>query len=353
MQEQEKSGQPVSNPPEANTESEFDFMIEKVREELRQIDSDQGKGILKNLITLGISIFIFISLGLFRNSVSGIAMLVGVIFIHELGHWLGMKFLKYKDVKMFFIPMLGAAVSGKETSPSGTKKVIVSLLGPVPGIFIGIGTGIAYLVTREPLLLDATRTFLFINAFNLLPIHPLDGGRIFDALLFSRHPKIEITFKVIAALIMAALAFLLKDIFFGIFAFFVFLSLQNTYLIASIAHMIGKGIENEDDLATHEVPDKYLKQIVTKLKEKIPAAHFQFKLIAIHTSNIWQRVRNRPCSIITTIGLLLCYMVFILFAIGSVFAFEMAVYAIENPEVLNENYEPNTLQPDARDMNEK
>jgi len=49
-----------------------------------------------------------------------------------------MKLFGYRDVQMFFIPMLGAAVSGVESNPSSVRKAIVSLLGPLPGIIIGI-----------------------------------------------------------------------------------------------------------------------------------------------------------------------------------------------------------------------
>src|SRR5258706_5980780 len=44
---------------------------------------------------------------------TALLVLVGVLLFHELGHYLGMRAFGYGDVRMFFIPFFGAAVSGK------------------------------------------------------------------------------------------------------------------------------------------------------------------------------------------------------------------------------------------------
>jgi hypothetical protein len=74
-----------------------------------------------------VSVFLFARLGMFRNSVFGFSILIIVIFIHELGHFIGMKIFKFKDVQMLFIPFLGAVVSEKTINPSSWKKAIVSI----------------------------------------------------------------------------------------------------------------------------------------------------------------------------------------------------------------------------------
>lgn len=283
---------------------------------------------LRQLGVLALSLVLFVSLGLFRSSIAGVALLAGVLFVHELGHLVGMKLLKYKDVQMFFIPFFGAAVSGTETEPSAPRKAIVSLLGPVPGILIGVATGVAYLRTREPVLADATRTFLFINTFNLLPFHPLDGGRFFDAVLFSRHPKLEIGFKILTALVLAWLAMTFKDVFLGVFAFVVFMSLRGTHISASIANAIRRQTGSAVDAVSERVPNDRLRQIVDMLQTKLPSEHQKPKLLATYTAGIWQRIRSRPCKVLPATGLLLCYTFFILLGIGSAFLFEITVFAL-------------------------
>lgn len=276
----------------------------------------------QNLGALVLSLILFVSLGLFRNSLSGIGILVGVIFLHECGHLIGMKLLKYKNVQMFFIPMLGAAVSGTETAPSGVRKAMVSLFGPVPGIIIGVVTGIAYLKTRQPILADATRMLLFLNTFNLLPIYPLDGGRFFDAIVFSRHPRIEIGFKIITTLILGWLAVTFKDLVFGVFAFLVFVSLRGIHVSARIAHAIRKEMDDTEDCASRKVPSRYVQKIVGILKERLPVERWKPKLFAWYVTEIWQRVCNKPCSIGPAVGLFLCYVFFILLGVGSGVMFE-------------------------------
>lgn len=310
---------------ESDTRS--DDLSTQVAAELDAVNQ-KDRSPIRQLGVLALSLVLFVSLGLFRSSITGVVLLAGVLLIHELGHLVGMKLLRYKDVQMFFIPFFGAAVSGTETEPSAPRKAIVSLLGPVPGILIGVATGIAYLRTRQPILADATRTFLFINTFNLLPFHPLDGGRFFDAVLFSRHPKLEISFKILTALALAWLAVTFKDVFFGVFAFFVFMSLRSTHISASIAHAIRRQTDSAADAIPQRVPNDKLGQIVSMLQAKLSSEHRKPKLLATYTAGIWQRIRSRPCKILPATGLLLCYAFFILLGIGSAFLFEMTVFAL-------------------------
>ncbi|OVE75745.1 hypothetical protein BVX97_03620 [bacterium E08(2017)] len=335
---------PVQNPT-TMIEAEQDESIalaENVRTQLDKINMSAKKSIGKNLATLAFSIVLFISLGLLRGSLSGVAILVGVIFIHECGHLVAMKILKYKDVQMFFIPLFGAAVAGRETVPSGAKKAIVSLLGPAPGILLGIATGFAYILTGHALLADATRTFLLINTFNLLPFHPLDGGQIFDALIFSRHPRIEVGFKVITALILAGLAFVFKDIFLGIFSFFILLSIRGTHITASVAHGVRKEIDENAESSLDEIPREQLQCMIELLKEKLPKEHWKPSVIATFASGSWQRICNKPCSIGKTIGLISCYVFVFVLGVFSVLFFEAVVYHVSqlNNQAIEQRHGP-------------
>ncbi len=326
----------VSVPPELppslpDDRSREEVVADRVREQLRAV-SGQEKSLGRNLGTLAITVILFISLGLFRSSISGVALLVGVIFLHECGHFIGMKLLKYKDIQMFFIPLFGAAVSGTEGDPSAGRRAVVSLLGPVPGIVIGIGTGVAYLVTRHPLLADATRTFLFLNTFNLLPFHPLDGGRLMDALLFSRHPKVEVAFKIITTLVLAWLAFTLKAVFLGFFAFTVLMTIRGTHISATIARKIRKEMAEDEECTSDEMPTHFLLKTLLLLKEKLPEQHRKPKVFASFVNEIWRRLRSRPCSVGGAIGLFLCYLFFVLLGAGSALMFEIAAVAAAEPQ---------------------
>jgi len=50
------------------------------------------------------------------------AWLVPILFIHETGHWIAMRVFGYRNLRMFFIPLFGAAVMGRHWNVPGWKK---------------------------------------------------------------------------------------------------------------------------------------------------------------------------------------------------------------------------------------
>jgi len=93
---------------------------------------------VSQLGVLGISLVLFVSLGLLQWSVAEIAVLLAVLLVHETGHYLTMLAFGYRDIRMFFIPLFGAAVSGSGANAPGYQRTLVALAGPVPGILLGL-----------------------------------------------------------------------------------------------------------------------------------------------------------------------------------------------------------------------
>lgn len=150
-----------------------------------------------------------------------ILILVGVIAFHEFGHYVFMRLFGYRDVKMFFIPFLGAAVSGKKRNAAAWKDAVVSLAGPMPGLVIGLALFVSLLAVSAPreIVKDIALTAVFLNAFNLLPFSNLDGGRFFLRVLFVRHRYAELAFAVLTGLALLALAYAIDEWTLAIFAF--------------------------------------------------------------------------------------------------------------------------------------
>ncbi|MFN0246368.1 MAG: tetratricopeptide repeat protein [Kofleriaceae bacterium] len=136
------------------------------------------------------------------NSLTTIALLVGALLVHELGHALAMIVSGYRDVRIFFIPFFGAAAAGRVRGVARWKEGVVLLAGPMPGLVAGV----ALLVTGATgLPYEVASMLIYVSAINLLPIMPLDGGQLFQLVLFSRKPSLEIGFSFVTAAALIAL----------------------------------------------------------------------------------------------------------------------------------------------------
>jgi len=311
--------------------------VEQLKAAIAEQESKKSS-VKKNLAILLLTLIVFFSLGLFKASLSGIIIIILVIFVHELGHLISMKIFGYRDVKMFFIPMLGAAASGRSVNPSGAQKAIVSLMGPIPGIIIGIVCAIAYFITQNEIMSESARIFLFINGFNLLPFYPLDGGRFFEFVLFSRNPKIEIVFKVITSLLLIATAFYLEAIFLGLFAYFVLISLKMTHIASTAAQEIRKTGTEDLDPDIKNIPENHLGTIIRALYASFGSNNPKLdkpNVYARHAETIWQKACNKPPSAFVTVALIVFYLVALPVGVAAPFIFEAGnMYAQTETEII-------------------
>ncbi len=164
-----------------------------------------------------------------------LAILVPVLLFHEAGHWLAMRAFGYRNLKMFFIPFFGAAVSGRHYNVPGWKKAVVSLMGPLPGIVLGAVLGTLGLLLAKPLLVQIALVALILNAINLLPILPLDGGWVVQAILASRSILFEVVFRGLAVAALLAAGFLANDVALKVLGFVMLVSLPMSVKVARIA----------------------------------------------------------------------------------------------------------------------
>jgi Zn-dependent protease len=194
----------VSVDEQSGVDAPLDPFEEAVLGELEKIRNPKGNRV-QALFILAISLLLFIGLGMRDNPIAFTAMLVVVLLFHEMGHYVGMRIFGYRNVKMFFIPFFGAAVSGQNTEAKSYQEAIVTLLGPLPGLCLSvIMLGLVLVPGIDPELRRhlawASILFGFINGFNLLPVYPLDGGRLLNQVLFSRNRYLEGAFQFLAAI---------------------------------------------------------------------------------------------------------------------------------------------------------
>ena len=140
---------------------------------------------------IDLKIFIFIAIFLLTNQIQLYAIIMIFAFIHELGHLLSGMLLGMKPKKIEIKPY-GVSISFELTPKDynkkigkgnllEVKKIIVALSGPLTNliciiIFYNINIGIFY-----NLIIIYSNILLLL--FNLIPIYPLDGGRIIKEIL--------------------------------------------------------------------------------------------------------------------------------------------------------------------------
>lgn len=107
---------------------------------------------------------------------------VMMILIHELGHIAALKRKGFKTSAPVFIPMLGAVIFAPKLG-NREDEAYVGYAGPlIGGIAAAVLLAATVSMSHPPALLSTvTYTALVINFFNLIPIRPLDGGRVTQA----------------------------------------------------------------------------------------------------------------------------------------------------------------------------
>lgn len=169
-----------------------------------------------------------------------VSIVIGVLFLHELGHLLSMQFFGYQNTSIFFLPFFGAAASGHKDDATLTEKVMVLLSGPLPGLIVGSWMAIAassYGAQADGLSF-AIILLVVINAINLLPIFPLDGGRIVNLLVFAQYPWADLLFKWGTLLVLALVWVVTRDPFVLILGILVGVNLPSSLRAAQIVTQV-------------------------------------------------------------------------------------------------------------------
>jgi stage IV sporulation protein FB len=110
-----------------------------------------------------------------------------VVLIHEMGHFAGAHLFKWRISRIELLPFGGAAVVEEHGTRPFHEEIWVAVLGPVQHFWL---IGISFIFNEIGWITpEFFQWFLMLNLtillFNLLPIWPLDGGKVVFA-LFTR-----------------------------------------------------------------------------------------------------------------------------------------------------------------------
>lgn len=143
---------------------------------------------------IDLKIFILILLFFITNQIKIYAMIMLFAIIHELGHLIAGILLGMKPEKIE-IKVFGVSISFdvkkedynikiKKGNLLEVKKIFVALAGPLTNVFIMIIfiSNIFDISYYDKILIIFSNMTLIL--FNILPIYPLDGGRILKGIFY-------------------------------------------------------------------------------------------------------------------------------------------------------------------------
>ena len=146
-------------------------------------------------IKLDLKIFLFLFLFLLTSQLEMYLLLMLFAIIHELGHLAAGLILKFKPEEIKLTPVglqIQFKVSDEEYKLNNVKsytikKAIIALAGPLTNFIIAT---IMIAIAQINIGLQYTYIFslivysnLLIAMFNLIPIYPMDGGRVVKEIL--------------------------------------------------------------------------------------------------------------------------------------------------------------------------
>lgn len=156
----------------------------------------------------GIAIYLVLG-GLLLKSWGLMLIIFGIMLLHEAGHLLAMRYFKYADLSIYFLPFVGAFAKGSKRELSQKQSSIIYLAGPVPGILLGI---MLHFIPSKMELGDVplpliAQLLIWGNLVNLLPIYPLDGGQLLNRVFLDEEGKWSTAFVILSAIVFCGIAF--------------------------------------------------------------------------------------------------------------------------------------------------
>jgi Zn-dependent protease len=109
--------------------------------------------------------------------------IIFLLFLHEMGHVIVLKSKGVPASAPIFIPLMGAFVAMKGMPRNAKDEAEIAIAGPLLGTVAALLCLVPYLAGSQSGLWPVLAYFgFFINLFNLIPVSPLDGGRIVGAI---------------------------------------------------------------------------------------------------------------------------------------------------------------------------
>jgi Zn-dependent protease len=190
-------------------EKEIPFVKTEVKEECENDEEEKGffRPSRQNLIFM---IVIFLLTVVLLSLVLGWNFALLLLFslsVHEAGHLWAMRRCGMQLRGLYFIPFVGVAAVPTSNFSSRADETFMAIMGPAWGTLLGIVSFLLYLITGWSVFTSLTIICVFINLLNLLPVAPLDGGRVVRGCLHAFSPTFSFYVCLVFFLIMPWVVF--------------------------------------------------------------------------------------------------------------------------------------------------
>ncbi|MFA2820377.1 stage IV sporulation intramembrane metalloprotease SpoIVFB [Bacillus wiedmannii] len=143
--------------------------------------------------------WVIIVIGIFTARFKELLLLFCIVLIHELGHAFAAAHYNWRIKKIQLLPFGGVAELEEHGNKSLKEELVVVIAGPIQHIWMMV---VGYIVFEAGWLgADLYYFFIWNNiiilAFNLLPIWPLDGGKVLFNVLSYRFPYLQAHEKMV------------------------------------------------------------------------------------------------------------------------------------------------------------
>lgn len=180
---------------------------------------------------------LFIAVGVFAFFMgSGVFFLLYTlsVFLHELGHMIVAERLGYKMREIKLLPY-GAILNGESDEFLSADEITIALAGPLTNFLMCAICVMLWWISPSIYIftIDFCIASLVAGVFNLLPIFPLDGGRVLLGILSANRERksavrivrtITQIFSILLFLVFVSSIFISFNISIGIMAVLIFAS---------------------------------------------------------------------------------------------------------------------------------